>query len=251
MVTCFTEPNIRNPSKNDAWLNPDLVKMLLQLGETIHYVRVRELLDGAVRAHPEMLVVVLATCSSKDPAVASLRLYGALLKEILPMYFSPTVGDSTALERQMGVALPLVKRLWAIDPTFVLRACRRAYTTHPTVVAVQHIIRLVRLVEGGGKALMEMSEKDLVIAVACVLSDMKEHDLDKWTTEQMKGVDGSSSTFVEVLLAFLSQHVSMGIQPRASAKANSSPVSLESLTMMLKALRTARMRASATRAAVG
>ena len=102
---------------------PDLVKMLLQLGETTHHVRVGSFPDGAVRAHRDV-----GGCSRNVQQQRSLHglvtaLWCASEGDTSDV-FSPTVGDSTALERQMGVALPLVKRLWSIDPTFVLRACR-------------------------------------------------------------------------------------------------------------------------------
>ena len=88
LVSPFPERGIPGGPSNDAWLCPDLVKVLLRLGETPHFLRTRALLDRAVVTCPEMLVVILATCS-RDAKVTNTRLYGALLRELLPRYFLP------------------------------------------------------------------------------------------------------------------------------------------------------------------
>ena len=211
------------PDANDAWLNPDLIKVLLALGEDGTLAcRAKALLDRAARACPEVLLVGLAT-HALDLGV--FRLTGSLLRQLLPLYFSP---------KATARALPLVQRLWSVAPALVLKCCRQAYAEHPTAATVAHIIGLMRSVPSGGAALMEMPQgREVIMAVACVLFDRGELELEAWASEQLTGPNAASAP--AAALSLIGRHAG-----RALARANqvpaAPPVTLESLTALLKAL---------------
>jgi hypothetical protein len=228
----FSEPTgleMGGPA-NDAWLNPNLVRLLLAFGETPTLAeRAHALANRAVVSCPETLALVLAT-HAEEAGFTGTRLHAALLKDLLPPYFSPQPVGTRAF---VG-ALPLVQRMWAVNPSLVLRCCRQSYMAHPTAAVVQHLIKLVREVPNGGAALMDMPQRELVLAVACVLADRGELELDAWATEQLTGPSAVAAT--EAALSLVARHAA-NVVPRASMTTLSAPpVTLESLTSMLKVL---------------
>ena len=211
------------PEPNDAWFNPNLVRVLLALGEDSALAgRAKALLDRAARGCPEVLLVVLANHAHE---LGGFRLAGPLLRALLPLYFSP---------KATARALPLVQRLWASVPAFVLKCCRQAYAEHPTAATVAHIIGLMRSVPSGGPALMDMpSGREVVMAVACVLFDRGELELEAWANEQLSGPNAASAS--DAALALLARHAQRAL-PRSQQAASATPVTLESMLALLKAL---------------
>jgi CCR4-NOT transcription complex subunit 1 len=228
-VAPLDAPACSSGPANACWLNPNLVQLLLALGDGPCGPRAKRLLDRAARACPETLVLVLGSACADACASTQSRAANALLRDLLPLYFTPGAGGAAAAAAAAR-SLPLVQRLWERHPKLVLRCCRAAYDAAPTAPTVAHVIGLMRSVPNGGPALMEMPQRELVLGVVCVLADRGELDLESWVSEHLP-----QPAVAEAVLAFVARHAGAAV-PRAAQAATGQLATLESLTAILKAL---------------
>jgi CCR4-NOT transcription complex subunit 1 len=196
--------------------NPNLVCVLVGLGEGALGPRARALLDIGAKACPEALLLSLGAVSH---LMASHRLHGALLNELLPPLFSPSPRP----------AVLLVGRLAGQCGTLVRAAARQSFTAKPTPATLAHISLLARSV--GPALVTDAGQGELAVAWACAVADRNEVDLDAWAGNSFAGP--AAAVACESALSFLAKQM-------ASAAPRGSPsvalLSIENVAALLKAL---------------
>jgi CCR4-NOT transcription complex subunit 1 len=214
--------DLSSPPLSDAWLNPNFFRFLLLVGDTSYAQRASEMFERGSRSCPEVLAMVLALHTT-EPAYSSTRLHASLTKQLLVPFFLPNSvpGPHVAL---------FLRRLWALNMDVFLRCCRYAYGMQPNTIVIQHLVTLTASLSNGGEPLMEMPGHELMLAVACTHADQNKLDLDAWLSEQVP-----RKTSVQVLLSFVKRHEE-GVLHRAMRNDTTSPLTIESLTSILKIL---------------
>ena len=196
----------------DAWHNPNLVRLLLALGEGPCGERAKDLLDRAARACPDTLFLVLGTACADLLCSTRSRMANALMRDLLPLFFMPSSSSAATASANVQKSLLLVQRLWGINSKLVLRCCRAAYDASPTASTVEYIMGLMREVPNGGPQLMGMPQRELVLGVVCVMADRGELDLESWVSEHL-----GQAAVAEAVLAFVARHASDAVPRNAQA----------------------------------
>ena len=254
-VARFEDGSCSNGPAHGGWLNPNLVKVVLDLGEGQGAecgAQARALLDRGAHECPEALMLCLVALEqdarqtkgpTKGPTTAQ-GLGQALERDLVPLFFA---ADG---RRARQGALPLAQRVWgagapgASGPRKVLQWCRRAYARSPSAATVHHLVSLVRQLPGGAKQLTEprAGNRELALAAACALGDRGELDLEAWCTERINGsgahepvsdpedpsdVDGGVTMgrhATEAALTFVARHA-LRAQPRPAGVAGGDAMS--------------------------
>lgn len=203
----------------DAWHNPNLVRLLLALGEGPCGERAKDLLDRAARACPDTLFLVLGTSCADLVVSTRSRVANAVVRDLLPLFFMPSSSSSSSGNHHHQKSLLLVQRLWAVNSKLVLRCCRAAYEASPTAPTVEYISGLMREVPNGGPELMGMPQRELVLGVVCVMADRKELDLESWVSEHL-----GQAAVAEAVLAFVARHASAAVPRSAQASTGTTRV---------------------------
>ncbi|KAL7444204.1 hypothetical protein ACHAXM_009321 [Skeletonema potamos] len=147
--------------------------------------------------------------SIRARANAGMPLKGELMRELIPLFFSPN--PKFVVRNPPGA----IRRLWEISPNTVVAACVEAFKVYPNAeercVLVAHQCKLLRksLPNADNGVLQQVvngsKDSDFAFNLACHMADNNLLDLQGWLSDRMKSV-GMATMAMQTISFLLKTH---------------------------------------------
>lgn len=226
-------PSVNSCPNPQCWASFAILQRLLRLSDSATlYRRVRDLFVKCLLTCPEVLLcsLVRLQLSAANAAAqgepgseavvnAGLQIKTELMRELIPLFFRPTVHHRV----QNGPAA--LRRLYAISPSTVTAACFEAWrgmlgeSPQPRLAGIIHIINIARLLPSPTDAVASLlngsKDPEFSIAIAFVMADNDYLQLKPWLGEKLSS-KVSAGSFAISLISYLRKNYSSA-SPRGGA----------------------------------
>jgi CCR4-NOT transcription complex subunit 1 len=222
----------------------------------------REVLGMGLQSCPEIILCALVRLQLSNAAamnvadippaqVASIRaraqagmpLKGELMRELIPLFFSPN--PKWVVKNPTGA----IRRLWEISPNTVVAACVEAFKVLPTpeekanVVAFQCNLLRKSLPNAENGALQQVvsgsKDADFAYTLACYMSDNGLLDFTNWLTERTNN-NGKPAAALQTIVFLTRTYNKAKLRSSATTEGGDSSIKLvlswENLASMLRML---------------
>lgn len=203
--------------KNGVWFSLDIVDTLLQVSEQDCYGDVRKLLDGAMKACPDVLIANLAQASPR---------WNALRDDMFSELFSTYImGRPNA---------PLIMRhLWSVAPKLVLYASVKCFYAATAPHIVSRLFALFRNTGDAFASAIHSNYFSFALALATMGANHDVLNLETWLVERLAS---QRTAFATSCLAFVHRNYARAVPKSNITPQTSHVLSIESLATILKCI---------------
>ena len=180
-----TIQGVKSSSYVNTWCSIDLIERLIELSDSRHYMRIRELFEVPIKNCPEYLLIALVQTQPQGGNFLLDELYAILL----PLFLGNHVNSILVLEK-----------LWNINPRLVMKSICNLYRYDPNLMNLSRVLDITQEIKELLKSILSLDCYDFTIPLAILAGKRDFLHFDQWMTDRIKSV---GEPFVLSLIGYL------------------------------------------------
>lgn len=200
------QPNFKNnqnfsPGKIELWSCLDLVERLIELSDSAYFMKVKTIIDDAVKKCPDIFLVSL----TQIKPIKGGALFDEVFSQLFPEYFNNYANSNS-----------LINSMWKNNPSMLTRALAQIYKTGNNSINLSKILDICLSIKNSLPKILSSDDFYFTISLAVLAAKRDFLHLDNWLPEK---ITSYGNRFVSSLVDYLDSNLMAHL--RVKDKSNS------------------------------